>query len=172
VVSFRDLLGSWLPGSRAKRAAELEDEARADELRRLYLEHFNEEPRSLSQRVAYHLYHLMLYWSRWVGFQDAVKHSEPPITGSLMLMVQVGTDLSGEDVLAYCDEANADDLRSAWIAYRAALSDICDGTTGAREAIYRGHAAFRHVDELRQAKGLLHYYEAERDAERDVRPGT
>jgi hypothetical protein len=130
--------------------------AYARQLRTSYLEHLNEEPLTLEQRVAYHLYHLSLYWTRWIGFLDVGAST----IGALGLMVQLGTELSEADVREYCDRAGATDLRDEWNTYLAALARV--PPSGAAVAHIR-HAdeCFAGVNEIRRARGLLYRYETE-----------
>ena len=155
-----DRLAAWwtpAPPGPSPRALE-----RARELRELYLEHLNEEPRSLEERVAYHLYHLSLYWSRCMGFLDVMGLPEAEIEGSLMVMVQVGTELSDADVRAYCREKDAAELGEAWADCEGATRAIRERTNDLAAATREAHARFERVDELRRARGLLHPSEARR----------
>lgn len=152
----------WAGGAREPGDVWLYEE-RAGELRERYLEHLNEEPLSLGERATHHLYHLMLYWSRWIGFMDLARATEPgsetEVTGSLMGMVRVGSELSDADVREYCRETGAAELLETWVEYDRTLRAIQEGASDFAAAARRADARFARVDELRTSRGPLHPFE-------------
>ena len=139
--------------------------AHAQDLRALYLEHLDEEPRSLDQRVAYHLHHLMLYWSRVIGFLDLVPEPLPSgemTHGTALVMVRVASELADADVRAYASDTARAELAQAWDEYQRAVAPIPrDGIVSVARVRWAGNC-FDQVDEARRALGLLHGHELER----------
>ncbi len=163
---FLDWLRSWTRPPRVEEGLRV----MAERLRGSYIEHLNEEPLTLEQRVAHHLYHLSLYWSRWIGFMD-LDLSGPPdreadVPAGLGVMVQVGTELSDADVREYCACEGASDLADAWNLYQAALADVQVRHTVVASAVHHANDCFARVDEIRRARGLLHPFEVQRMAQR------
>lgn len=134
----------------------------AESLRARYLEHLEEEPLSPEQRVAHHLYHLMLYWSRLIGSMglspDLLASAEGE-QGVLLLLPRVASEVADADVRAYAAAGGGGDLGAAWGEYQAALAEIPRHGTVPADAVRRASACYRRVDEARRALGLLHRYE-------------
>lgn len=154
---------SWWRGSSAVPA--LDVAARGEELRALYLEHLSEEPLSLEQRVAHHLYRLMLYWSREIGFLDHCTDSAAPggsTAGEGLLMVRVGSELADADVRAYAAETTSAELAAAWGAYQGVLTPIPRAGEVPVARVRAAGARFDRVDACRRALGLFHRDELER----------
>ncbi|HEX8431716.1 MAG TPA: hypothetical protein VF625_10520 [Longimicrobium sp.] len=116
------------------------------------------------ERVAHHLYHLMLYWRRLIGFMaNAGTGSGMTEQGflrtSLWTMVRVGTAMSDADVREFAARMGAADLWAAWAEYASDVAAIdverADAVARARAA----HARFARVDEIRRELALLHRYE-------------
>jgi hypothetical protein len=153
---------SWWRERSARRGS-LPGTDRAAFLRASYLEHLEEEGLSPEQRVAHHLYHLMLYWSRLIGFLDLAGDDEAAagvLRSDCMLMVRTGTELADADVLAHGARPGAKELGAAWRAYRLAVERI--PFAAPQPAHVRAvHTRFARVDDVRRALHLLSRWEAE-----------
>jgi hypothetical protein len=115
---------------------------RAVELRAGYLRHVAEEARSLEERVAFHLYHIHLYWSRALGFAGAARPARASfLAHTLVLLPLAASDAAAVDVRRYCAERHDAQLAAAWDQYAAALPNVRAGLPSVEAAIERASLA-------------------------------
>ena len=123
--------------------ARLRGARRARDLRRRYTAMVLEEPRSLDDRVAFHLHHLGLYWSRASGiFAQLSAPSQSFVSHALVQMPLVASEEAERDIYEYCDLRTAEELRARWHAYCDALEPLRRGKAPVAEALAAAKHAF------------------------------
>ena len=127
--------------------------ARAAELRALYRTLRAERGNVLLGAVQFHVEYLDEYWSRCVGFLEDAERSGVALgpsflAGDWLLAPLIASHEANAEIEAYCRAVGADDLRSAWRAYRGQLEAAKAGRPSVADGIRAAAAAFGGVYEL------------------------
>ena len=130
---------------------------RARWLRECYRELLEETPRSLDERVRFHMDHLIVYWQRCEGFLEIARNQGLPVAPSFLvadwvLFPLVGSGIADYDMRAFGAE-RAPSLVVPWNNYTASLRDVRHGVPTPETAVLAASVAFARV---RAAYDTLH----------------
>jgi hypothetical protein len=132
----------------------LQRRSRARQLRTGYLAHVADETRSLDERVAFHLHHLHLYWSRALAFAHAARPERASfLAHTLVLLPLAASDAAAADVRSYCAERHDAPLTAAWEQYAAALPKVRAGLPSVEAALECASVAVDTAWELHRSGG-------------------
>jgi hypothetical protein len=115
-------------------------------LRRQYAIVVADAPPGLGQRVAFHLHHLDLYWSRCLGFLRVAGAPDPAfLSADWTLAIIAASEAASVDILAFCRTSGAEVVRDAWREYSLSLRRLCSGEPDVAHAVANAGAAFERL---------------------------